>query len=48
MQYRGKAINGVVVLDNGETLPEGTAVKDHPVDEPPNDEGLLRPYLLHS
>ena len=32
MTYQGKVVNGVVVLENGAKLPEGTAVRVQPVD----------------
>jgi len=35
MAYSGKVVNGVVVLDNAETLSEGTAVTVQAVDEAP-------------
>ena len=35
MEYQGKVINGVVVLEDGKALPEGTTVKVRAVDEPP-------------
>jgi hypothetical protein len=31
MTYQGKVTNGVVVLDNGATLPDGTAVRVEPI-----------------
>ena len=34
MDYRGKVVNSVVVLENGDTLPEGTLVRVQPVEEP--------------
>jgi hypothetical protein len=33
MTYQGKVLNGVVVLDNGTKLPEGTRVRVEPADE---------------
>jgi hypothetical protein len=38
MTYAGHIVNGVVVLDDAVTLPEGTAVKVEPV-ELPHTEG---------
>ncbi len=35
MEYQGKVKNGVVVLDNGGTLPEGTRVKIEPLEQSP-------------
>ena len=32
-ELTGKVVNGVVVFENGETLPEGTAVKIEPLAE---------------
>lgn len=37
MVYNGKVHNGVVVLDNGSKLAEGTVVRVEPVEE--SDEG---------
>lgn len=34
MTYNGKVHNGVVVLDNGAQLPEGTQVRVEPLDPP--------------
>ncbi|MCH7591574.1 MAG: hypothetical protein IH989_02180 [Planctomycetes bacterium] len=31
MTYQGKVVNGVVVLENGAKLPDGTAVRVEPV-----------------
>ncbi len=42
MEYRGKVINGVVVLDNGDTLPEGATVKVQTVTEPPTWAEVLK------
>lgn len=33
MTYQGKVVNGVVVLENGAELPDGTVVRVEPVDE---------------
>ena len=33
MTYQGKVTNGVVVLDNGAALPDGTIVRVEPVPE---------------
>jgi hypothetical protein len=35
MTYQGKVSNGVVVLDEGATLPDGTIVRVEPVGQPP-------------
>ncbi len=35
MEYEGTVKNGVVVLENGDKLPEGTRVKVQPVGELP-------------
>jgi hypothetical protein len=50
-ELRGKVINGVIILENGGTLPEGTLVKIEPVasSEPAetvNEIGQLRKMLL--
>jgi len=35
MTYRGKVKNGVVILDDGASLGEGTAVRIEPIDAEP-------------
>ncbi len=35
MTYQGKVVNGVVVLESGANLPEGTCVRIEPLDERP-------------
>lgn len=48
MTYPGKVINGVVVLDNGASLPEGTTVRVEPADEGDSDKpaGSLAEEML--
>lgn len=35
MTYQGKIVNGVVVLESGARLPEGTCVRVEPIEERP-------------
>jgi hypothetical protein len=35
MTYEGKVINGVVVLESGAKLPEGTSVRIEPLEDRP-------------
>ncbi len=35
VSYEGKVVNGVVVLESGATLPEGTCVRVEPLEERP-------------
>ncbi|UCC30190.1 MAG: hypothetical protein JSU86_18570 [Phycisphaerales bacterium] len=37
MTYRGRIINGVVVLDGAVSLSEGTIVRVEPIDQPKSD-----------
>lgn len=46
MVYRGRVSNGVVVLEEGVRLPEGTAVKVEPVEGPSVAGGDDRLYRL--
>lgn len=36
MEYQGKITNGVVVLDGGHRIPEGTAVRVSPIEDQPS------------
>lgn len=54
-ELTGKVVNGVVVFENGETLPDGTIVKVEPLEESkssesshdvPHDIQRLREMLL--
>ncbi len=40
MEYFGTVTNGVVVLENGDRLPEGTRVRVAPLESPPSEETL--------
>ena len=40
MEYQGKVVDGVVVLENGESLPEGTRVRVAPLEAIREDETL--------
>ncbi len=49
MSYQGKVTNGVVVLDNGVRLPDGTVVRVEPLDDrdrPEAASGSLAERLL--
>ena len=49
MTYQGQVANGVVVLDSGATLPDGTVVRVEPVDDtdrPKGSAGSLAQRLL--
>ena len=39
-EYEGKVVNGVVVLENGDSLPEGTRVRVLTVEPPSTGETL--------
>jgi hypothetical protein len=49
MTYQGRVSNGVVVLENGATLPDGTVVRVEPLSDPGRAEpaaGSLGERLL--
>jgi hypothetical protein len=45
MYVLGRIRNGVVVLDQGETLPEGSLVRVEPVEPPTQDQSLADQLL---
>ncbi len=46
MVYQGRVRNGVVVLEGGVKLPEGTAVKVETIDASPSEQSEDRLYRL--
>jgi len=46
MEYEGQVRNGVVVLEGGKTLPEGTRVRVEPVDRASGGEDEAAPTLF--